>query len=73
MHTTDVKQIFYNCVYQRYPSIKAWALAQGFKPHNVRMLLAGSSQGIRGEAYKIKRAIQQIVQTSAPARRHMHK
>lgn len=73
MHLADEKQIFYHCVYQDYPSVRAWALDQGFKPHNVRMLLAGSSKGIRGEAYKIKRAIQQTIRTSEAARRSMHK
>ncbi|PAV01737.1 hypothetical protein CBG25_14960 [Arsenophonus sp. ENCA] len=73
MHLADEKQIFYHCVYQHYPSVTAWALKHDFKPHNVRMLLAGSSKGIRGEAYKIKRAIQQTIRTSEAARRSMHK
>ncbi|BAN95341.1 hypothetical protein E05_47650 [Plautia stali symbiont] len=72
-HPADFKRNFYDRVYQDYPTVAAWARQSGFKPYQVYMLLDGSCQGWRGEARKIKQAIEQIMGKPMPSGKKRYK
>ncbi|MGL9719893.1 hypothetical protein [Symbiopectobacterium sp.] len=72
-HPADFKRSFYDRIYQGYPTVAAWARQSGFKPYQVYMLLDGSCQGWRGEARKIKQAIEQIMGKPMPSGKKRYK
>lgn len=72
-HPADFKRNFYDRVYQNYPTVAVWARHSGFKPYQVYMLLDGACQGWRGEARKIKQAIEQIMGSPMPSGKKRHK
>ncbi|MGL9774166.1 MAG: hypothetical protein ACR5LG_10225 [Sodalis sp. (in: enterobacteria)] len=72
-HSANFKRNFYDRVYQDYPTMAAWARQSGFKSYQVYMLLDSPCQSGRGEARKIKQAIEQIIDSPMPSGKKRHK